>query len=289
MKFACIQAESASFDVTMMCRMLGVARSGYYAWCKHVEPKRKGDDAQLAALVTVVHRESDCVYGARRVRKELRGHGLRYGVRRISRLMREQQLEARKPRPRPSAKRDEALAETPLENVLNRNFKVEAPNRAWVGDITYVWTREVGFVFVAILLDLFARRVVGWSVSRTADAQLACNALEMAIGRRDIDANLVIHHDQGVQYRSNLYQTRVAEIGARPSFSRRGNCWDNAVAESFFATMKTEIGPKLDASRDEMEVRAAVAAYVEKFYNVRRLHSAIDYEAPARYEARMAA
>jgi transposase InsO family protein len=176
-----------------------------------------------------------------------------------------------------------------LENVLDRNFNVEAPNRAWVGDITYVWTREVGFVFVAILLDLFARRVVGWSVSRTADAQLACTALEMAIGRRDTGDNLVVHHDRGVQYRSKLYQARVAEIGAQPSFSRKGNCWDNAVAESFFATMKTEIGPKLEACRDEMEVRAAVAAYVERFYNVRRLHSAIDYEAPARYEERMAA
>jgi transposase InsO family protein len=224
-KFAFIRAEKAQFPVGVLCRVLGVTRSGFYAWLHRAPSRRAVDDRALAVEVREVHARSKRRYGSPRVFKELRARGRSVSRKRIERLMREQRLRSKRAR-RFKATTDSAHALPIAPNVLERAFTVDAPNKAWVGDITYVWTRE-GWLYLAVIIDLFSRAVVGWSTSARLDRGLALDALRMATGRRDVAAGLVHHTDRGCQYASRDYQRALASHGIVCSMSRKGDCWDS--------------------------------------------------------------
>jgi transposase InsO family protein len=229
------------------------------------------------------HRRSDRTYGSPRVYRDLRAQGMRVSRKRVERLMRQQGLKSKRQRSfRKTTDSRHGLPVAP--NILARNFNVSHPNTVWVGDITYVWTAE-GWLYLAILLDLFSRRVVGWSVRETLDTPIALEALNRAITSRLPAPGWVHHTDRGVQYCSHEYQSRLKDSGARPSMSRVGDCWDNAVAESFFATMKGDI-ENFENFRTREDAIAAIAKYIDSFYNPQRRHSSIGYLSPIEFELR---
>jgi putative transposase len=282
-KFAFIAVKRVAFPVGPMCRVLGVSSSGYYAWRKRpVAPKTKAD-ALLAVEVVGAHRRSRGTYGSPRVHAELRARGTRVGRKRVERLMREQGIQARRKR-RFRRTTDSNHPNPVAPNVLARRFEPEAPNRAWVTDVTYVWTDE-GWLFLVVMLDLFARKVVGWSTSALNDTSLALAALHAALRTRRPAAGLVHHSDRGSPYASEDYRDALKDGGLIPSMSRTGDCWDNAVAESFFATIKAEL---IDAER--FPTRAAATAtigdYIERFYNPQRRHSHLGFLSPIEFELR---
>jgi putative transposase len=281
-KFACILAEKAHFPVMLMCRCLHVSRSGFYAWQRRPPSQRALENDRLLVRIREAHEQSRGTYGSPRVHAVLRSQGHSAGRHRVARLMRQAALAARQKlrfvRTTDSRHNDPVAA-----NILERRFTVEAPNTAWAGDITYIPTGE-GWLFLAVLLDLFSRRVVGWSMSEVIDTKLVLGALDMALEQREPVEGLLHHSDRGTQYASAEFQLALQQHGIRCSMSRVGNCWDNAVAESFFATLKGELmqGWKF-ATRQE--ARAAVFEYVEVFYNRQRLHSSLDYRSPAEFES----
>ena len=285
MRFAFIHAEKAHFPVTSMCRLLGVTRQGYYAFAKHPRSSRMRDDAALQERVRAVHEQSRCTYGSPRVLGELRRQGLRPSKRRVERAMRSQGLAARtKRRFRVTTAANPKHAVE--QNVLDRDFTASRPDERWVTDITYVWTDE-GWCYLAVILDLFSRAVVGWSLDATLATTLPLRALDAAVLRRRPGSSLLHHSDRGCQYTSADYRSALAALGITVSMSRKGNCWDNAVAESFFATLKTELTHRR-AWRTRDELRAAVFEYIEAFYNRRRLHSSLGYRTPAEVESEYA-
>lgn len=282
MKFAFIQAQKACFPVEMMCQHLGVSRSGYYAFCHRRPSLRRQQDQALGAQIQAIHQQSRGTYGRPRVQAVLRSQGIKTSSKRVGRLMKQQGLHARRPR-RYRRTTDSSHALPVAPNVLARAFWAQAPNQAWVGDITFIPTAQ-GWLYLAVLLDLFSRRVVGWSMSETIDRALCLSALQMAMQDRDPAPGLVHHTDRGSQYASGEYQTALLLFGLVGSMSRKGNCWDNAVAESFFATLKTELcHDRRFATR--AEARQAIFEYIEVFYNRERLHSSLDYRSPTQYEA----
>lgn len=276
MKFAFIRAEKAQFPIVVLCRVLGVSRSGFHAWSRRPTSKRACSDASLGAQIAEVHANSRGTYGSPRVHAELRARGSRVGAKRVARLMRERGLKSKRAR-RFKATTDSKHALPVARNLLMRNFTVEAPDKVWVGDITFVWTRE-GWLYLAVLVDLFSRAVVGWATSDRIDRALALDALAMARGRREVQRHLVHHTDRGSQYASTDYQDALTSAGIACSMSRKGNCWDNAVAESFFATLKSELDVDRFATR--AEARSALFEYIEVFYNRARRHSFLGYETP---------
>lgn len=281
MKFAAIRAEKAFFPVALMCRMLEVSRSGYYAWNCRPPPPRVSDDERLAQEITRVHNSSHRRYGSPRVHQELRQRGHRHGRKRIARLMRSHGLQARAPRRfRRTTQADPALPVAP--NLLGRNFAATGANRAWVSDITYLWTAE-GWLYLVAILDLFSRRVVGWAIDERIDSELCIRALKDAIAQRRPAAGLVFHSDRGCQYASREFRKVLADHEIVQSMSRRGDCWDNAPAESFWSTLKTELMDQMPFATHE-QARAVAAQYIENFYNYRRLHSRIGYRSPAQFE-----
>ena len=281
MKFAFIQAEKASFPVTVLCRVLEVSRQGFYAQQRRPETARTQGDRRLSAEIAAIHTASRRRYGSPRIHAELRARGHRTSRKRVARLMRARGLVARRRRrfrvPMPSV----ALAR--VGNVLNRQFTSPAPNRHWVSDITYL-TTSAGWIYLAVILDLFSRRVVGWATRERLGDGVALAALTMSLARRRPQAGLVHHSDRGSQYVSEEYGAVLTRHGAVTSLSRRGNCWDNAVAESFFATLKIELVSEAkwltlaDAQR-------ALFDYIEVFYNGERRHSALGYLSPRAFEA----
>ena len=282
MKFAFIHAEKAQYPVAALCRMLEVTRQGYYAYAKRPPSLRARDDASLQQRVREVHEHSRSTYGSPRVLRELRRDGLLVGKRRVERAMRSLGLTARKKRRfRVTTAADPKHAVEP--NVLAREFTATRPDERWVTDITYVWTDE-GWCYLAVILDLFSRAVVGWALDATLATTLPLRALDAAVRRRRPSAGLLHHSDRGCQYTSADYRGALAELGVTVSMSRKGNCWDNAVAESFFATLKTElIHDRRWQTR--LELRSAVFEYIEVFYNRRRLHSSLGYKTPAEVES----
>jgi putative transposase len=278
MKFAFIHAEKVQFSVAALCRVLGVSRQGYYAYAKRAPSARTVDDASLQEHVREAFEESDRRYGSPRVLRTLRRKGVAASKRRVERAMRGQGLYAR--RGRRFIATTKADPTHPVErNLLAREFVATRPNERWVTDITYVWTDE-GWCYLAAILDLFSRAVVGWALSSSLSTELPLAALDMAVKRRRPGAGLLHHSDRGCQYTSTDYRAALAELGVTVSMSRKGNCWDNAVAESFFATIKKElVHTRSWASR--LALRTAVFEYIEVFYNRRRLHSALDYQTPA--------
>ena len=279
MSFGFVAAEKARFPVSMLCEVIGVSRPGYYAWARREPSARHQRDAELTAKVVDIHARSRRIYGSPRVHDELRDRGERVGRKRVARLMREQGLAGKRWR-RFRVTTNSAHGRPVAPNLLARDFKTSAPNRVWVGDITYIWTRE-GWLYLAVLLDLFSRKVVGWAMSESLTTELALAALRMAIAGRRPSPGLMHHTDRGVQYASAEYQAVLAAHGIVPSMSRTGNCWDNAVAESFFATLKLELELDFDT---RPQARAAVFEYLEVFYNRQRRHSAISYATPWSFE-----
>jgi putative transposase len=267
-----------------MCGALGVSRGGFYAWLTRPRSKRSHSDEELSAKVRESFLASDRTYGARRVRKDLAEEGVFSGLHRIERLMRLQALKARPRRRRLPPDLGNRPVGSIAPNVLDRGFEASEPNRKWIADFTYVWTAE-GWLYVAAVIDLFSRRVVGWSMSAGMTAQLVTDALVMAIWRRGKPDALLHHSDRGSQYSSEQFQRLMAENGVVCSMSRSGNVWDNAAMESFFSSLKTErTARKLYRTRDE--ARADVFDYIERFYNPKRRHSTIGYLSPMEFEQR---
>lgn len=284
MRYACIARHVDEFDVRLMCPLLEVSPSGYYAWCKRPASERAIADERLLLNIRIAHLKSDGDYGAPRVQRELKDDGIYVGIKRVARLMREDGLKGRAPR-RPRPRTTDSAHDHPIApNLLARQFDVNgiALNRVWVSDITYVPTQQ-GWLYLAAVLDLASRRCVGWAMRDTLDAELAISALEMAITTRRPAPGLVHHSDRGSQYACADYRAVLDRHGMRASMSRKGNCWDNAVAESFFATLELELIMKHRwATRDD--ARRAIFHFIEGWYNRERRHSTLDYLSPAQYE-----
>jgi transposase InsO family protein len=283
MKFAFIAREKAMFPIDLLCTVLGVSRAGFYAAQGRPEPERRREDQRLAVDVAAAHVASRGRYGSPRVYRELQAQGCEVGRHRVARLMREQGLRARRKR-RFQYTTDSRHGLPVAANVLDRQFTVATPNTVWASDITYLWTRE-GWLYLVVILDLFSRRVIGWALHDRITRQLAVDALTMALGHRKPSPGLVHHSDRGSQYASGDYQAILAAHGVVCSMSRRGNCWDNAVAESFFSTLKIELAHDADWTT-HAEARGDVGEYVEIFYNTQRRHSALDYLSPVAFERR---
>jgi putative transposase len=283
MKFGFVAKHRGIWPVAWLCEVLGVSRSGFHAWLVRKPSARSRRDEDLGARIRNSFVHSGRTYGARRVQQDLLAEGLTCGLHRVERLMRHQGFKAR---PRRRLPRDTGQRAVLSGNLLDRQFTAEAPNRKWVADFTYVWTAE-GWLYVAAVLDLFSRRVVGWSMNHTMTTQLVTDALMMAIWRRGKPHALLHHSDQGSQYTSVEFQRLLTDHGVLCSMSRSGNVWDNAVMESFFSSLKTErTARKLYRTREQ--ARADVFDYIERFYNPIRRHSTIGYCSPVAFEQQAA-
>jgi len=267
-----------------MCRVLEVSPSGLYAWRRRARPSRRDErEAELRGQIHDIHAASRGNYGSPRVHAQLGQQGVQVGKSRVERLMREEGLQGKvKRRFRVTTDSEHTLPVAP--NTLDRKFEAAGPDQAWVCDITYIPLASGGFLYLAVILDLFSRRVVGWALADHMRTELVENALEMALGARVPDPNMLHHSDRGSQYASAAYRERLAALGVQVSMSRRGNCYDNAVAESFNGTLKQELVHEA-RWKDYAEARAALHDYIEVFYNRRRLHSSLGYLSPADYEA----
>lgn len=282
MKFAFIAKHRGIWPVGWLCGALGVSRGGFYAWLRRPPSQRSRSDEELGAMVRASFLASDRTYGARRVWHDLIEDGASCGLHRVQRLMRDHGLKARPRRRRLPPDLGERQAGAIAPNVLDRSFEAAAPNRKWIADFTYIWTAE-GWLYVAAVIDLYSRRVVGWSMSATMTAQFVTDALVMAIWRRGKPRALLHHSDRGSQYTSEQFQRLMADHGVTCSMSRSGNCRDNAAMESFFSSLKTErTARKTYRTRDE--ARADVFDYIERFYNTKRRHSTIGYLSPMDFE-----
>jgi putative transposase len=282
-RFAFIEAEKALYPIVLLCEVLDVTRSGYYAWVDRPVAPKKVADAQLLLEIKVALVRGRGAYGSPRIHRELRAHGLRVGKKRIERLMRENGLEARQKRR--FVHTTDSRHEHPIApNVLDREFDVKQANQAWVGDVTYIPTAQ-GWLYLAVLLDLFSRRVVGWATSALNDRALALSALHQALRARRPRAGLVHHTDRGSPYASDDYRRVLATHRITASMSRTGDCYDNAVAESFFATLKAEHVDHEDFATRDLGT-ASIGDYIERFYNCARRHSHVGYLSPIEFELR---
>jgi transposase InsO family protein len=274
--------QQTEFSVQAMCRVLRVSRSGYYEFLKRPPSCHSIEDDELKPQIKAAFEKGRKNYGTRRVKRELKKQEIVVSRRRIGRLMREEKLQVQtkqKFKVTTDSNHDKPIA----PNLLEREFTVDTPNTAYVGDITYIPTRE-GWLFLALVIDLFSRAVVGWSMDARMKAGLVNDAMLMAIWKRKPAKGLIFHSDRGSQYASDSYRKILEIHGVKASMSRKGDCWDNAVAESFFHTLKTELVHHCDFQTRE-EARAAIFEYIEVFYNRQRLHSANGYEAPLVFEA----
>ena len=281
MKFEALDAMKADYDVTMLCRVLGVSRSGFYEWRKRKPSLRQREDERLASVVRAAFEESGRAYGSPRIHQELLAQGEVIGRRRVRRLMKEQTLLARK-KPRFVTTTLSEHEKPVAPDLLRRDFTATRPNEKWVADITYIRTSR-GFLFLATVLDLFSRRIVGHAIEGTLELDVALRALDMALSTRERTGPLIHHSDRGTHYTSNEYLRVLAKHSVDRSMSRKGNCWDNAPAESFFSSLKTELGEVLEGRHSPNDVRRAVIDYIAN-YNFKRRHSSIDYISPVDFE-----
>jgi len=282
MRCRAIRAHVGRVPVRLMCRLLAVSPSGYYAWVARPESSRAAENRRLVAEIRVIHAESRRTYGSPRVHATLQAQGKRIGEHRVARLMRTSAIRA-KTITKWRATTDSAHPYPVVPNTLNRQFAVAAPNRVWAGDITYVWTVE-GWLYLAVVLDLYSRRVIAWGMGSRLTQELATAALTMAIEHRRPASGVVHHTDRGSQYAATKYRELLADHGLTASMSRRGNCWDNAVVESFFHTLKTE-HVRHQRYRTREEARQDIFEWIEVFYNRVRRHSTLGYRSPAEFEA----
>jgi putative transposase len=281
-KFIFIAKHRGIWPSGWLCGALGVSRGGFYAWLTRPPSARSRSDEELSAKMRASFLASDRTYGARRVWHDMLADGVSCSLHRIERLMRQQALRARPRRRRLPPDTGERSTNAISSNVLDRTFQAPAANRKWVADFTYIWTAE-GWLYVAAVVDLFSRRVVGWSMSATMTAQMVTDALIMAIWRRGRPDALLHHSDRGSQYTSEQFQRLMADHGVTCSMSRAGNVWDNAAMESFFSSLKTErTARKTYRTRDQ--AKADVFDYIERFYNPKRRHSTLGYISPMEFE-----
>lgn len=285
MKFGFVAKHRGAWPVTLICEALGVSRSGFYAWLVRPRSRRQWDDEVLGQQARQSFLDSDRTYGARRVWRDVLEAGHRCGLHRVERLMRIQGLRARPRRRGLPTDRGDRPSGAIAPNLLDRQFQATAPNQKWVADFTYLWTAE-GWLYVAAVLDLYSRRVVGWSMQSQMTAQLVTDALMMAVWRRRRPESVMHHSDRGSQYTSDRFQRLLGELGITCSMSRSGNCWDNSAMESFFKTLKTERTDN-KVYRTRAEAKADVFDYIERFYNSKRRHSTIGYLSPIQFEQQM--
>lgn len=287
MRFAFIDVKRAQYPITVLCRALEVTPQGFHAWKGRKPCRRWQDDQRLAVHVRAIFREHKGRYGSYRIRRELRTHAIFVSRKRVARLMRQEQLRGRRARPRYCSTTDSKHRLPVAPNLLARRFTASRPDQLWVGDITYIWTKE-GFLFLATVMDLWSRRIVGWALEGSLHAALCLSALRMALRQRRPRRGLIFHSDRGVQYAAYEYRSELARYGISQSMSRKGNCWDNAPMESFFGTFKAELVHETDFST-RTEARSAAIRYIEGYYNRRRLHSSIGYVSPVDFERQLVA
>lgn len=281
MKFIFIEDHRSLFRLEKMCHVLEVSRSGYYAWRKRPKSQRKIKNERLLEHIQTVHANSRSRYGSYRVWRALLQLGVMCGRNRVVRLMRRAGLKSKRVRKfKTTTDSKHSLPVAP--NLLNQNFKTTAPNQVWVSDITYIWTWE-GWVYLAVIIDLYSRQVIGWAISCRINKELVLAALRQAIGRRVVLPGLIFHSDRGSQYASNDVRKLLETYKMLQSMSKKGDCYDNAVAESFFATLKLElVYPDFFRTREEANIQ--LFEYIEIFYNRQRIHSTINYAVPAQFE-----
>ncbi len=286
MKFGFVDEHRKVWPVRVMCKTLGLSASGYYAWRGRPESRRAAANRALLDDIRLIYAESSGTYGAPRVHAILRGHGRRVGRCRIERLMRRAGLRGLAALPRRTRTTDSRHGYPIAPNRLGRNFTAQAPNQVWLADLTYIPTGE-GWLYLAAILDMHTRKIVGWSMRQTLHTEIALDALNMAVQRQRPAPGLIHHSDRGIQYAAEAYRSALARQGITPSMSRKGDCWDNAPMESFFHTLKTErVHHRVYVTRDQ--ARRDLFQYIEGFYNPRRLHSALGYISPAEAERRAA-
>ena len=281
MKYAWIKQHTPEFPVDSMCRFMQVSRSAYYAWLHRPQTTTEKDDIELTTIIHGVFNKSRATYGTRRIKKELFDRNRTVSRRRIGRLMDKANLACktkRKFKVTTDSKHDKPIS----PNLLDREFNVNQPDQVYAGDITYIHTQE-GWLYLAVVIDLYSRQVVGWSMAEHMRAKLVNDALLMALWKRKPAKGLLWHSDRGSQYASDSHRALIKEFGIRQSMSRKGNCWDNAVSESFFHTLKTEL-INHETYQTRSAAKQAVFEYIEVFYNRERRHSANSYLSPVNYE-----
>lgn len=280
MKFRFIVKHRHEFSVSRMCRVLDVSKSGFFAWLKRGESRREREDARLLRRIREIFAVSGQSYGSPRVWAELFARGWRVSRKRVARLMRQAGIYAIRKQGYKRRKKSPALTSM-APNILQQDFSATGINQKWLADIVYIATKE-GWLYLAVVMDAFSRRIVGWSMNRRATSRLTENALLMALQQRKLRGPLIHHSDRGSQYTDHHYQQMLTDRGIQPSMSATGSCYDNAMVESFFATLKTECANQVfDTIND---ARSTIAYYIEAWYNRRRLHSSLDFASPLHVE-----
>jgi putative transposase len=280
-RYLFIKEHQEQFSLCALCRVMQVCRGGFYAWRKREKSPRQLQNERLTEQIKTAHKESKETYGSPRIFAELKEAGVACSEKRIARLMRLAQIRAVLPK-RFVVTTDSNHQMPVAENLLARTFDAETPDTRWTADITYIWTSQ-GWLYLAVILDLFSRRIVGWAMNQAIDRSLVLSALDMAIVSRNPSQNMLCHSDRGSQYASDDYQRRLKDVGIVCSMSRRGNCWDNAPTESFFASLKKELVHRTRFETTE-QARAAIFEWIEVWYNRKRRHSAIGYISPETFE-----
>lgn len=281
MKYAFMQEHEQEFSLKRMCQVLKVSRSGYYAWKDRPVSEQAQENEILLSEIRSIHQKSQGTYGSPRVHRYLRQIGWVCSRKRVARLMRQHWIVGKKVHRRVPSTTRAHLGDRIAPNWLQQEFSAAEPNRKWAGDITYIDTQE-GWLYLAIVLDLYSRRVVGWAMGEHIDDELTGAALQMALQDRQPEAGILHHSDRGSQYTSQAYQDQLAQVPCQISMSRTGNCYDNAVVESFFATLKAECADQTFKSKQE--ARTTIFEYIEGWYNRKRLHSTLDYLSPVEFE-----
>jgi transposase InsO family protein len=283
MRFSFIEAQKAVFPINLMCKVLEVTRSGYYAWRAREESEHSRRDRELTVKIRAFHEQSRRTYGSPRIHADLKEDGEAVGRKRVARIMQQEGLSGQAPRA--FRKTTDSKHNLPVaDNIVDRNFDPEAPNQVWAADISYVRTWE-GWLYLAVVLDLYSRRVVGWAVADHMRTELALDALMMAFDQRQPPTGLTHHSDRGSQYASHAYRAALDARGAVASMSRKGDCWDNSVVESFFGTLKEDLLYR-HPWPTKAETKRAITEYIACFYNSHRRHKYIDNIAPMEYERR---
>lgn len=281
MRYAFIDEHRSVWPLPVMCRILEVSKSGYFAWKNRPDSAKEKSDRVLAEKIATIHSEHRSVYGSPRIHQVLKENGFQVSRKRVARLMKELGISAKRCRRRvitTDSKHDLPIA----DNLLERNFGADAPDKKWATDITYIETGE-GFLYLAAIEDLWSRRIVGWAMEATMDRSLVLSALEMALGRRNPEPGMIHHSDRGSQYASKDYRQMLVDQGIQVSMSRRGDCYDNAMIESFWHTLKNELVYRTNF-KTHQEAKDAIFEYIEVFYNRKRRHSSIGYQSPESFE-----
>lgn len=285
MKYAFVQEQRHAHGVVRLCEVLGVSASGYYDWCRRPESQRAQNNRQLITKIRCFHKASRGIYGSPRIHQDLRASGESVGVNRVARLMRQEGIQSRMAR-KFVITTDSKNTMAPTPDHLQRQFNCTLQDKVWVSDTTFIPTRQ-GWLYLAVVLDLFSRQVIGWAMSEKNNQELVSNALTMAVWRRGQVKDVIVHSDQGSTYASGRYQQLLQDHRMVCSMSRKGECLDNAVAESFFGTLKTELVDHEDY-RTREQAKQSLFEYIEVFYNRQRRHSYLGYLSPVDYERRYA-